>query len=101
MSDVLDTQEDGTQHGPECVRLSPIKMQIFVRTLSGKTITLEAESSGTILDAKYKIQDKEWFVFRRILYRTPVDCQLICFTASPRINSVCPIHISFFVVLLY
>lgn len=35
------------------------KMQIFVKTLTGKTITLEIESSDTILDIKSKIQDKE------------------------------------------
>jgi ubiquitin len=34
-------------------------MQIFVKTLTGKTITLEVESSDTIDDAKAKIQDKE------------------------------------------
>lgn len=35
------------------------KMQIFVKTLTGKTITLEVESSDTIDMIKTKIQDKE------------------------------------------
>jgi len=34
-------------------------MQIFVKTLSGKTITLDVESSDSIENVKQKIQDKE------------------------------------------
>ena len=34
-------------------------MQIFVKTLTGKTITLEVESADTIASVKAKIQDKE------------------------------------------
>ena len=34
-------------------------MQIFVKTLTGKTITLDVESSDTIENVKTKIQDKE------------------------------------------
>ena len=35
-------------------------MQIFVKTLTGKTITLDVESGDTIDNAKALIQDKEY-----------------------------------------
>ena len=41
------------------IHIVPRFMQIFVKTLSGKTITLEVEASDTIEDVKTKIQDKE------------------------------------------
>ena len=34
-------------------------MQIFVKTLTGKTVTLEVEPSDSIENVKAKIQDKE------------------------------------------
>jgi ubiquitin C len=34
-------------------------MQIFVKTLTGKTIALEVEPSDTVENVKAKIQDKE------------------------------------------
>ena len=34
-------------------------MEIFIRTLTGKTITLDVEPCDTIENVKYKIQDKE------------------------------------------
>ena len=34
-------------------------MQIFVKTLTGKTITLDVESSDSIETVKSKIQEKE------------------------------------------
>jgi ubiquitin len=34
-------------------------MQIFIKTLTGKTITLDVEPSDTIENVKTKIQDKE------------------------------------------
>merc|ERR1712187_612652 len=37
----------------------PLTMQIFVKTLTGKTITLEVEAGDTIDAVKAKIQDKE------------------------------------------
>lgn len=42
------------------LRLSGGSMQTFVKTLTGKTVTLEVESSITIEDLKTKIQEKEY-----------------------------------------
>tara|TARA_E500000178_G_C16597885_1_gene563291 strand:+ start:242 stop:490 length:249 start_codon:yes stop_codon:yes gene_type:complete len=39
--------------------LDTLVMQIFVKTLTGKTITLQVEPSDSIENAKAKIQDKE------------------------------------------
>jgi ubiquitin len=39
--------------------LYQIQMQIFVKTLTGKTITLDVEPSDSIETVKQKIQDKE------------------------------------------
>jgi ubiquitin len=36
-----------------------LKTQIFGKTLTGKTVTLEVESSDSIANVKAKIQDKE------------------------------------------
>ena len=36
-------------------------MQIFAKTLEGKTITLEVEASNTIEDVKRRVEDKTKF----------------------------------------
>ena len=45
---------------PQCEKnaIGPV-MQVFVKTLTGKTITLEVEPADTIDSVKQKLQDKE------------------------------------------
>ena len=42
-----------------CLVTIALAMQIFVKTLSGKTITLDVEASDTIINVKAQIQDIE------------------------------------------
>lgn len=41
-------------------------MQIFVKTLTGKTITLEVEPADKIENVKAKIQDKEGEILSQV-----------------------------------
>ena len=47
------------QHKNTLFKFKPMSMQIFVKTLTGKTITLDVDSSDSIENVKQKIQDKE------------------------------------------
>jgi len=49
-------QKESTIHLVLCLRGG---MQIIIKTLTGKTITLEVEPSDTIENVKAQIQDKE------------------------------------------
>merc|ERR1712137_470181 len=49
-------QKESTLHLVQCLRGG---MQVFVKTLTGKTTTLDVEASDTIDDVKDKIQDRK------------------------------------------
>ena len=52
------------------------QMQIFVKMLTGQTITLEANPSDTVTELKRKVQEKEGFKAhrQRLLYiETPLE----------------------------
>ena len=52
-------------------------MQIFIKTLTGKTITLEVEPADSIEAVKAKIQDKEGTYFVIYLFLTLLYCKTI------------------------
>ncbi len=51
------------EHSSDCTSLLVLRlrggMQIFVKTLTGKTIALEVEQADSISDVKRNVEDKE------------------------------------------
>jgi ubiquitin len=49
----------GAGSGAALLALRGGNQQVFIKTLSGKTVTVDVEPSDTVADVKAKIQDKE------------------------------------------
>ena len=54
----ISSTNTGTDNNLASMRSTGGIMQIFVRTLTGKTITLDVKSDDTIADVKTKVQNK-------------------------------------------
>ena len=56
--DIYNVKNENSESGMDKIQIVK-KMQIFVKTLTGKTITLDVEAADTIEQVKQKISDKE------------------------------------------
>jgi hypothetical protein len=58
-------------------------MQVIVKTLSGKTVTLEVKSSETAHFLKDQIYEKERFVFRDCLVKRIIITHILYHSIPP------------------